>query len=265
LPPRPHLPPFLPMTREEMNASSVWSFRKARYEWMVEQTFETFDVIDLHAYVPIVSFLEGEIAYLSDLMARFGEPKPIWIIEGGGPHKNYPGYPAINSPADPFFGWGSAEENAEFVVKLHAISAAMGVERQHWGLGGTKGENAYWDGPWCGMGLLDRNDDHRKPSYYAFRTMVELLDGFTEAVDVSSGSVRAFRFTVDGEAVHVLWTDDETERPIDASPILGEAVVLVTRIVTELDEALAPIVPPARVAPTAAVPLSHTPVFVRRP
>ena len=252
------------MSREEMNESSVWSFRKARYEWMVENAFGAFDVIDLHAYIPIESFLAGEIDYLNDLMSRFGEQKPIWIIEGGGPHKNYSGYPAVNSPADPFFGWGSFKENAEFVIKLHAISAAKGVERQHWGLGGRKGENAFWDGPWCGMGLLDWYDDHRKPSYHTFRMMVERLDGFTACDDVSFGDVRAFRFTVNGGPVYVMWTDDEAERLIDTSPVLGLGEFSITRIVTALDAALAPVVVLPQAYPSTELPVSITPVFVER-
>jgi hypothetical protein len=249
------------LTREEMNESPVWSFRKAQYEWMVENAFDAFDVMDLHAYIPIESFLEGEIAYLNDLMSRFGEPKPIWIVEGGGPHKNYPGYPAVNSPADEYFGWGSFEENAEFVVKLHAMSAAAGVERQHWGLGGVKGEDAYWDGPWCGMGLLDWYDDHRKPSYYTFRLTVEKLDGFTECADVSFADVRAFRFDVEGRPVFVLWSTVEEETAVDASPILGDTDALVTRIVTELDEEGDPIVAPPEVVPSTSLPISVTPIF----
>ena len=252
------------LTREAMNASPVWSFRKARYEWMVEHAFDHFDVIDLHAYIPIVSFLEGEIDYLNDLMSRFGDPKPIWIIEGGGPHKNFEGYPAVNSPADPYFGWGTFAENAEFVVKLHAISAAMGVERQHWGLGGVKGENGYWDGPWCGMGLLDWYDDHRKPSYYTFRMMVEKLDGFSECVDRSVGDVRAFHFDVGGRAIYVLWTDDDLARSIDASAILGDGDVLVAPIVTELDGTGVPVVPPSVTVSSSAVPVGRTPVFAER-
>jgi len=253
------------LSREEMNESPVWSFRKARYEWMVENAFEFFDVMDLHAYVPIESFLEGEIAYLNDLMSRFGEPKLVWIIEGGGPHKNYPGYPAVNSPADPHFGWGSFEENAEFVVKLHAMSAAAGVERQHWGLGGIKGENAYWDGPWCGMGLLDWHDDHRKPSYYTFRLMVEKLDGFTDCTDASFADVRVFRFVVEGHPLFVLWNANEEETAVDASPILGDADVLVTRIVTELAEEGDPVVAPPEVVSSIALPVSITPIFVEPP
>jgi hypothetical protein len=250
------------LTREEMNESPVWSFRKARYEWMVEHAFDAFDVMDVHAYIPIESFLEGEIAYLNDLMSRFGAPKPIWIVEGGGPHKNYPGYPAVNSPADEYFGWGSFEENAEFVVKLHAMSAVAGVERQHWGLGGIKGENAYWDGPWCGMGLLDRYDDHRKPSYYTFRLMVEKLDGFTECTDVGFADVRAFRFAIEGKPVFVLWNAGDEETAVDASPILGDTDVLVTRIVTELDEEGDPIVAPPEAVPSTGLPISITPIFV---
>jgi hypothetical protein len=249
-------------SREQMNVDPVWSFRKARYEWMVEHAFDSFDIIDLHAYIPKESFLEGEIDYLRALMSRFGDPKPIWIIEGGGPHKNYPGFPAVNSPADPHFGWGSEKENAEFVVKLHAMSAAKGVERQHWGLGGVKGENAYWDGPWCGMGLLDWSDDHEKPSYHTFDLMVEKLDGFSECTDLSSGSVRAFRFTVGSDPVYVLWNDSEREESIDASALLGDCDVVVTRIVTELDAALAPVVVPPETAPSMALPLSLTPIFV---
>ena len=253
------------LSREEMNESPVWSFRKARYEWLVENAFDSFDVMDLHAYIPVESFLEGEIAYLNDLMSRFGERKPIWIIEGGGPHKNYPGYPAVNSPADEIFGRGSVEENAEFVIKLHAISAAAGVERQHWGLGGMKGENAYWDGPWCGMGLLDWHDDRRKPSYYTFRLMVEKLDGFTACDDVSFDAVRAFRFTVEGGPIFVLWSDTEEPATVDAYELLGPESVQMTRIVTALDANGAPIVPEVQTVAPASLLLSRTPVFVERP
>ena len=253
------------LSREETNDSPVWSFRKARYEWMVENAFDSFDVMDLHAYIPLESFLEGEIAYLNDLMSQFGEPKPIWIVEGGGPHKNYLGYPAINSPADEYFGWGSFEENAEFVVKLHAMSAAAGVERQHWGLGGMKGENAYWDGPWCGMGLLDWYDDHRKPSYYTFRLMAELLDGFAECTDVRFGDVRAFAFTFLDETqrrpVYALWNDNEEDVLIDTSSIFGDVGLRVTRIVTQLDESGEPIIIPPEVVSPAALPVSATPIF----
>ena len=140
-----------------------------------------------------------------------------------------------------------------------------GVERQHWGLGGIKGENAYWDGPWCGMGLLDWYDDHKKPSYHTFRLMVELLDGFTACEDLSLGDVRVFRFTVSGESVFVLWNANAAETPIDLTSILGEGELLVIPIVTQLDASLAPIERPRTVHSISEVPLSSTPVFAKRP
>jgi len=114
------------------------------------------------------------------------------------------------------------------------------------------------------MGLLDWYDDHRKPSYYTFRMMVERLDGFTACDDVSFGDVRAFRFTVNGGPVYVMWTDDETERLIDTSPVLGKGDVLVRRIVTALDAALAPVVAAPQAYPSTELPVSITPVFVER-
>jgi len=250
------------MSRAEMNEDPVWSFRKARYEWMVEHAFDAFDIMDLHAYIPEESFLEGELAYLNALMAKFGEPKPIWIIEGGGPHKNYPGYPATNSPADDLFDWGSFKENAEFVVKLHAMSAAAGVERQHWGLGGTKGENAYWDGPWCGMGLLDWHDDSRKPSYYTFDRMIELLDGFTACVNWSFDDVRSFEFTLPQGSVWVFWSASPEVECIDVSHVVGQSPVWVEHIVTALDAHSNPIRPTADSVSPTALPVSQTPIFV---
>jgi len=249
------------LSRDLMNRHPNMPFRKGRYEWMVEHAFDFFDVIDLHAYIPIESFLEGEIDYLNDLMSRFGDPKPIWIIEGGGPHKNYEGYPAVNSPADEIYGGGTFEENAEFVVKLHAISAAMGVERQHWGLGGQKGEDAYWDGPWCGMGLLDWTDDHTKPSYYTFKLMVDMLDGFTECADLSFDDIHAYRFTADSEPIYVFWNGEEVARIVDLSALLGPGEALVTHIVTELDAAGEPITHSPTWPSTSTVPLSRAPIF----
>jgi hypothetical protein len=91
--------------------------------------------------------------------------------------------------------------------------------------------------------------------------MIEILDGFTECVDCSAIGIHACRFTVDGGPIYVLWNDAKTDRAVDASTILGSGKVLVTRIVTELDENQEPIVVPPQVCPSTAVPLSLTPIF----
>lgn len=50
----------------------------------------------------------------------------------------------------------------------------------------------------------------------------------------------------------------------DASRVLGLGDVLITRIVNVFDESLAPIVTPPQMCSALALPLSLTPLFVRR-
>jgi hypothetical protein len=222
-----------------------------------------FDIVDLHAYITKESFLEGEIEYLRHVMQSFGYTRPIWIIEGGGPFKNYPGKRAENTPADPYYGLGSLKENAEFVIKMHALSAAMDVERQHWGLGLELGPDSYWDGPWCGMSLMDGEEQFKRPSYYTFAIMVDMLDGFTQVRDLSSGQTRIIVFTVAGQEVFVIWNARESPVETDLSSIIGQGEFEITHIVTALTPDLDPIYLPNEVHSSSALPISITPIFAR--
>jgi hypothetical protein len=249
-------------SRETLASSAFIRELKAEWEYVVANAAGYFDVFDLHAYIIKESFIEGEIEYVRHAMLENGYSRPIWIIEGGGPFKNYPGKRAENTPADPYFGYGSHKENAEFVVKLHALSAAMGVERQHWGLGLENTEEGYWDGPWCGMALMDGDEGFRKPSYFTFQIMVQKLDSFAGVQDLSTQDARIIAFDVGGRQIYVVWNDSENVILVDLSSVLGEGEVMITHIVTELDESLDPIYVADEIAPTSSVPLSITPVFI---
>jgi hypothetical protein len=253
----------VPLTREVFARLPGWSEFKADWEYVLEHAAGYFDIIDLHAYITKETFLEGEIEYLRHTMQSFGYDRPMWIIEGGGPFKNYPGKRAENTPADPYYGLGSLKENAEFVIKLHALSAAMGVERQHWGLGLELGPDSYWDGPWCGMSLMDGEEGFKRPSYYTFQIMVELLDGFGHVEDLSIGDIRIIAFEVGGEQVYVAWSASETPVLTDLSAVLGAGDLEIIHIVTELDEDLNPVTIPNEVVSSSVVPISLTPIFAR--
>ncbi|MGD8814852.1 MAG: hypothetical protein PVI78_10295 [Anaerolineales bacterium] len=241
----------------------VWSALKADWEYVLEHGAGYFDIVDLHAYITKETFLEGEIEYLRHTMQSFGYTRPIWIIEGGGPFKNYPGKRAENTPADPYYGLGSLKENAEFVIKLHALSAAMGVERQHWGLGLELGPDSYWDGPWCGMSLMDGEDRFKRPSYYTFKLMVELLDGFTQVDDLSRGETRIISFTVDNQELFVIWNASEDPIEMDLSTVIGFGDYEITHIVTTLEADLEPIYLPNEVMDSTAMDISLTPIFAQ--
>jgi hypothetical protein len=248
-------------TKAQLALTTFWGLEMLRYEYILEEAGDYFDVIDIHGYIIKESFMEGEIEYIQQTMAGFGYSKPIWIIEGGGPFKNYPGKKAENSPGDPYFGFGSEKENAEFVVKLHVMSAAMGVERQHWGLG-PENKDGYWDGPWKGMSLIDPDEGYKKPSYYTFILLREKLDGFTEVQDISQGDIRIFSFAVGDRTVYVAWNAAGNDVIVDLSGILADGQARVTHIVTDLDSNRNPIYLEDEVANPNTILVGITPIFI---
>ena len=248
-------------TRLWWNANPIWKNAKKQYEYILDAGKDYFDIVDIHGYIIKETFMEGEIDYIQKTMQRYGYSKPVWIIEGGGPFKNYPGKKAENTPGDPYFGFGSEKENAEFVVKLHTMSAAKGVERQHWGLGLENTDEGYWDGPWKGMALMDPDEHYKKPSYYTFKIMREKLDGFTRVRDLSEGNLRIFCFTLGGHDVYVVWNVGG-DILADLSHIFGAKNVKITHIVTELDNKRNPIYQQDEIINAQALPISSTPIFI---
>ena len=91
-----------------------------------------------------------------------------------------------------------------------------------------------------------------------------MIDGFADCDDVGFDDVRAFAFDLGDRMVWILWTGATGERAVDASAILGEGDVQVTRIVTALVGSYAPVVTPPRIVPSSAVTISPTPIFVER-
>jgi len=244
------------------NLNTFWKVEKQKWEYIMDAGRGYFDIVDIHTYIPKESFMEGEIDYIQKTMQKLGYQKPVWIIEGGGPFKNYPNKPAVNSPGDPYYGWGSEKENAEFVIKLHAMSAAKGVERQHWGLNAS--EDGYWDGPWAGMPLVD-SAGYKKPSYWTFKMMREKLENFTQVRDLSQGSLRIFDFKVNGKDVYIVWNAQGTSSTVDLSSVLGSRDVNITYIVTGLDTSKNPVYPPNEVKNSRSVRVGLMPIFVEWP
>lgn len=244
---------------KELIAKSFWGKDlKLEYEKILRDAKEYFDVVDLHAYEPKETFIEGEIDYLRAKMKENGYEKPIWIIEGGGPFKNAEG--DFGKQGDPYFGWWTEKENAEFVVKLHVLAAAKGVERDHWGLG--IGEGGYWEGPWNVMGLTDSNGN-KKPSYYTFKIMRNNLRDFTQVKDLSFGNVRLFDFTVPDGDVFVAWSTNPETSYADLSDKINGVSAELAFIVIGMNPSGAPNVKPDEEVSLYKVPLSLTPVFIK--
>jgi len=251
-------------TKSDLNAMQHITFGKRAYEAILDHGRDYFDLVDLHLYTEKETFYEGEIEYVKGIMAKLGYQKPIWCVEGGGPFRNPES--ALDDPqGDPLFGTTNEKEVAEYVVKFHAMAAAAGLQRQHWGIGG-QAQHGYWTGPWNIMGLLEKVTRRKRPAYYAYKLMREKLRDFEigNVTDLSIGSIRVFEFLTPNGTVYIAWDVDgtDTPQPIDLSRVLGNRDVLLTPIVTELAPNDTPIVPEAMSVSTTTVPLGITPVFI---
>lgn len=122
-----------------------------------------FDVFDYHYYRhhPPEKDVPREIAAIRALMHRFGDDKPIWITETG-----------VTSPVDK--QPESYDRQAMLIVRNHLLCLAEGVERifyfdlQNW----YDDPEESWD---SFLGLVQAND-LKKPSFYAYQTMIREVD-----------------------------------------------------------------------------------------
>ena len=251
--------------KSELRAMQHITYGKRAYEAILDLGRDYFDLVDIHLYTEKETFYEGEIAYVKGVMAKLGYQRPIWCVEGGGPFRN-----PERSPDDPqgdsLFGTTNEKEVAEYVVKFHTMSAAAGLERQHWGIGGQP-QQGYWAGPWNIMGLLEKVTGKKRPAYYTYKLMREKLRDFQvgNVADLSIDHIRIFKFITPKDTVYAAWDADGRQDTsiTDLSAVLGNRKVMVTQIVTELNPDVSPIVPEVRKCTTTSSPLSITPVFIQ--
>jgi len=250
--------------KSELSRMQNITFSKKGYESILDLGRDYFDLVDVHLYTEKETFYEGEIEYIKGKMKELGYQKPIWCVEGGGPFRNPESSP--NDPqGDTLFGTTNEKEVAEYVVKFHAMSAAKGLVRQHWGIGGQS-QQGYWGGPWNIMSLIEKVTERKRPAYHTYRIMREKLRGFLvgNVADLSIDHIRIFEFITPKGNVYIAWDRDggEDSNITDLSDVLGNKEVTVTRIVTELNNNDSPVQPKVKTHATTAIPLSITPVFI---
>lgn len=251
-------------TKEELSDMPGIVFGKKAYETILDLGRDYFDIVDIHLYTEKETFYEGEIEYVREKMRELGYEKPIWCVEGGGPFRN-----PVTSPDDPqgdrLFGTTNEKEVAEYVVKFHAMSAAEGLIRQHWGISGQT-QLGYWGGPWNIMGLIEKVTGKKRPAYYTYKLMREKLRDFVigNVSDLSIGNIRIFMFNTQRGEVFVVWDRDIKSNfsITDLSDIFGNRDVEITGIITELDEDDNPVIHEVVTIPASKIPLSNTPVFI---
>ncbi|GAA3400070.1 DNRLRE domain-containing protein [Paenibacillus hodogayensis] len=149
-----------------------------------------------------------------------GQTKPIWTTEAGWPtHVGDKGTPE--------------DRQAEYLVRLIALSLANGVEKFWWydlmddGMDETYHEHRF--------GLIRNVNDPLgaytpKPIYAAYGAMTRLLNGYTYAdTDTVSSSVYSVKFSKGQQDRRVLWSSGETTvtiqtyEPLVVHDLMGNA------------------------------------------
>jgi hypothetical protein len=134
--------------------------------------------------------LLGKLAFVRELLARYGLQKPVLMNEGG----------LLCYRSDPSCGPGGFyTDQANYLARLYTRAWARG-------LGG-----AVWytlNGPgWQEGGLLDGAQQPR-PAYQALRFLSGLLAGASYDGDLSAGAVEGYAFRKGDARYQIYWTND---------------------------------------------------------
>jgi hypothetical protein len=121
------------------------------------------------------------------------EGRDLWITEVNWPLKDTGKYsPASGKPNV------TEERQADYLVRYHILTLASGfVERIYW-----------WQLVAPGYGLIDNRAEgwRKRPSFFAFKTMVAILEGSTFVRKIDFPQAKLFHFVKDGESYVVCWT-----------------------------------------------------------
>jgi hypothetical protein len=255
-----------------------------------------FDAVDVHVFVYYhfePAYIDDGVRWVKEQMQQLGYQRPIHSLEWTGammlhvsteghidefagyfPYSgDFPNpaafqamYAALGQPQNVVYReWFEAEQAKEFAkvfTNLLAAGATRLVHVQYSDLHpGSLWDNVWWN--WQGV-VKYVGGAIRKPSYYTYNIVAARLSGFSSARRVGpGGEVRLYEFTFpSGDPAYVLWTDGEGA-VLDLTSVLPRRNVRITRLVTELDAADQPVVPPDATVSAGAVPVGDAPTLLR--
>ncbi|MEI7987406.1 MAG: hypothetical protein WCI88_00085 [Chloroflexota bacterium] len=245
--------------RPQVGSMKDTKIAKLNLEFILKEGKGSFDIADLHLYVPKTTFVHGEITWLRNLLLQYGYNIPVWITEAGGPYKLRAGQKS--SFGDYYYGYYTDKENAEFVIKIHVLAAVDEVERFNWRLAETEGKDFY-NGPYSNMGLIHPNS-MKKPSYFAYKNLRNFLQDFSNVIDLSSKNVKLYEFSIGSQKKYIGWLEKETKQnTIDLSKYLPRGILKIVPVITALDSRGNALQPDNINVEIYAVPMGITPIFI---
>lgn len=168
-----------------------------------------FDVVSSLLYVDRVGAPENKqygwdtsrkVSLLRAVVDKsYRKSSPIWITEVNWPLKGTGKYSPVSGEANV-----SEEQQASFLVRYYVLCLASGfVDRIYW-----------WQLIAPGYGLVDSREEpwRKRPSFYAFKTMAQLLKGAEFIEKVSHPRLEIFAFQKEKEHFSVVWVKKKSTR-----------------------------------------------------
>jgi hypothetical protein len=172
------------------------------WEPILEEGQRYFDIANIHS---IGASEVLNVPEFKTLLARYGIDKPVWVTE------------AQHRAGTTLYGEElSLEQHAEVMVTSYVLSFAHGVDKIFY----TSFRAPPSGDPQFGQSALVGSKGEKRPAYYAVETMINKLNGFTEAEELGTGS---YRFRTGERTVYVLWGSSAVPQEITGQ-------VLVTNI-----------------------------------
>jgi len=175
-----------------------------------------FDVITLHIYFRVET-VETLVEETWAIQQRYGLRKPIWINETNASPNLDPLWPVTR----PSFQV-NLDEQAWYLVQAHALgfgakSARIGVYKLFDFLLPPGGES---------FGIM-RPDGSRRPAFYAYKTLVRYLSGFTYPVErQQTPSFYAFTFHRPAGVTRILWARSADDVTLQVPALAAEALLV---------------------------------------
>jgi hypothetical protein len=176
-----------------------------------------FDVLTLHIYFRVET-VEELVEETWKIQERYGLRKPIWINETNASPNLDPGWP-VERPAFQV----DLDQQAWYIVQAHALGFGAEAER----IGVYKLIDVHLPPGGESFGIL-RPNQTRRPAFFAYKTTVDYLQGFSLPVGRQQESdFYAFSFNRPSGLTRILWS--RTAAPLTVQvPALAETALLVS-------------------------------------
>lgn len=192
-----------------------------------------FDIFAFHFFGKVGDYtdLKNSFSIYKNILKSYGYEKSFWITECA----TYDGKPAGGRKELPE---QSEKQQAVELVKRYIYALSLGIKKLFWNLiverhnfGGQP--NSYFDHVGLVNNPLNDGQSHKKLAYYAYKKMVEVLEGSDwnsiETIQ-DKDSIYIYKFIKDAKSIWVAWNDNPETKQVILSDITANQVKITDAI-----------------------------------